>query len=428
MKTARRATQPLVWLVLSVVSAACMYFYVARIWSAGQPPHFSDLYAPWWGSHEFLLHNRNPYAIAVAHEIQSRIYGAPATGARPGDPAEIAGGFAYPLYSAFLMWPTIYMRFPAAQKFFVCLSVLATAGNMAAWFHLLRFRWPFLELLTMVFFTFATFPVLEGISLQNLSLVAAGILTLSLFLLAKKHLIAAGVMLAASTVKPQFTLLLVPWLAIWALSDWRRRQPLAWSFLASMVALLGTSEWLMPGWIPNFLRILRAYTHYTFGSSLLDVWFTRVGAPFAAAVLLLGVLAIYWPHRREPANSSSTLLTMSLILAATLVLIPTLAPHTQVLLLPGCLCLLRYKECLRPSPRWPRLAVFAVWSLLAWPWIAVLGMTIASLVFSPSALSPWWEVPLYTSPILPLAVAVALGFLIHGQKEISAADFDPFLQ
>lgn len=76
MKDSQRILKPALWLILSIISASCMSFYVAKIWSANQPPHFSDLYAPWWGAHELFLHGRNPYALAVAHEIQTVIYGA----------------------------------------------------------------------------------------------------------------------------------------------------------------------------------------------------------------------------------------------------------------------------------------------------------------------------------------------------------------
>lgn len=403
----------LLWLILSIVCGFSMLFYVARVWSAGQPPQFSDLYAPWWGTHELLLHKRNPYTPAVAHEIQSVIYGAPETTKFRGDPSAIAGGFAYPLYVWVLLAATVKMSFPAAQEFFIGASILAIAASVILWTRLLRLRPSPVGLFTILIFAFGTLPVLEGLWLQNLSLVAAGILFLALFLLAKDRLILAGIVLAISTLKPQFTVMLILWLMIWTVSDWRRRQPLAWSFAASMCALVGSSEWLMPGWITDFRRTVNAYTHYTFGSSLLDLWCPHRVAPFAAAALVLAALTLCWPYRHHAANSPPSFAALSLVLATTLIVIPTLAPHTQVLLLPGFLCLLQPRIC--PGSRTPHLnlTIFGAWSLLAWPWIAATGITIASFIFSPSALFRWWELPLYTSPVLPLAVAVALGFLIR---------------
>src|SRR5580693_1554289 len=103
------------WLILSALSAFSMWYYVANVWSVGQPAQFSDLYAQWWGAHELLLHHRDPYSPAVAREIQTFIYGAPVVSSHPGDLAELSGGFAYPIYVFFLMWPTLHLGFPAVQ-------------------------------------------------------------------------------------------------------------------------------------------------------------------------------------------------------------------------------------------------------------------------------------------------------------------------
>jgi hypothetical protein len=415
IKDSQPILRPVLWLVLAIVSASCMEFYVAHIWSADQPPHFSDLYAPWWGAHELLLHGRDPYAPAVAHEIQTMIYGVPVAAAYRGDSSELTGGFAYPLYAAFLLWPAIYVPFSIAQVLFFFLSILVTLASLVLWLRGFRFHVTPVQLLTFALFTLGSFPALQGIRLQNLSLIAAVLLAAAVALLTTEHLTLAGIFLAASTFKPQFTLVLVPWLALWTLSDWRRRQSLAWSFLASMLLLVGASEWLLPGWFGRFLEVVRAYRQYTFGRSLLDVWFTPRVAPFVAAALLLAVLALCWKYRRHPANSQGFFLCTSLVLAATLVVIPTLAPHAQLLLLPGALCLFRYRDELWRSSQFARLLLFAVCFLLAWPWVTATGLTLAATVLPMRSLLRWWELPLYTSPLSPLAVLLALGCLIRAR-------------
>jgi hypothetical protein len=415
MKDSRRMVKPVLWLMLSILCACGMQFYVAKIWGTGQSRHFSDLYAGWWGAHEFILHGRDPYTPAVAREIQTVIYGSPVTAAYSGSPSELAGGFAYPLYTAFLMWPAIYVPFAAVQTGFFFVSILATLGSLALWLRGFRFRIPPVQWLTLAFFTLGSFPALEGIWLQNLSLIAALLLAGAVALLSSDRLILAGAFLAASTFKPQFTIVLVPWLALWTVSDWRRRQSLAWSFLASMLLLVGSSEWMLPGWIGRFMSVVQAYKQYTFGFSLLDLWFTPRGGPFVAAGVLLAVLALCWQYRCHPANSLGFFLATSLVLAVTLVVIPTLAPHTQLLLLPGFLCLARYGSVLWRSNRLARLLLSAACVLLAWPWITTIGLMFTSTVLPASALHHWWELPLYTSPLLPLAVVLALGCLIRIQ-------------
>ena len=161
---------------ISVLSAFSMWYYVADVWSVGQPAQFSDLYARWWGAHELLLHHRDPYSPAVTREIQIFIYGAPVATLHPGDRAELAGGFAYPIYVAFLMWPTLHLAFPAAQVLFLCLFVALTLASLWLWIYALRWRLPAADLGMLAVFTFGSFPVLQGLKLQNLSLLAAFLL------------------------------------------------------------------------------------------------------------------------------------------------------------------------------------------------------------------------------------------------------------
>jgi hypothetical protein len=419
----RETPKTISWLILSVIAAGCMGFYVKKIWSAGQPAHFSDLYARWWGAHELFLHGRNPYTPAVAREIQTVIYGAPQTVDYPGDPSEIAGGFAYPLYTAFLLWPTVYLSFSTVQIIFLWALIFVTLGSIPLWLRAFDFRVSRAVSFLLVVLTLGSFPAMQGIWLENLGLIATALLAATVALLATGHLIPAGILLAMSTFKPQFTIVLIPWLALWTASDWRRRQFLAWSFLSAMLLLIGGSEWLQPGWVSCFIWTAEAYKHYTFGHSLLDVWFTSRGGPWAAAALLLTVLALCWRYRRHTADSPGFFLAISFILAATLVVIPTLAPHAHLLLLPGFLCLLRYRSSFSSSIRFTRPILLSVWLLFGWPWVAAAALMMAAVVLPAAALLPSWELPLYTSPLLPFAVLLALGFLIY-TRQATDRDFD----
>jgi len=401
------------WLFLSILSAGSMAWYVVAIWSANQPPQFSDFYAPWWAAHELLLHHRNPYSPAVAHEIQTVIYGAPASETSTNDPSNIAGGFAYPPYAALLLWPAVYLSFPDAQKVSLVASGLATLLSLALWLRALRFRLPLLQWLTIALFALGSFPALQAMKLQNLSAIAAFLIAVSLFLLSDDHLVLAGIFLALSTFKPQFTVALILWLALWTIGNWRRRSRLAWSFLITIFLLVLISEWLVPGWIRTFLSVLSAYRHYTYGHSLLDVWFTPGWGLLIGACLMLAALAFCWRYRMESADSKPFLGVISLVLAVTLIVIPTLAPHAQLLLLPGFLCLFCDRTLLSSSSAFSRMVLAAAWALLAWPWLASFSLSLAALRVPVSRLLRFWEIPLYTSPLLPLAVCLALGCLLR---------------
>jgi hypothetical protein len=397
-----------------MLSAASMAYYVMAIWSANQPAHFSDLYAPWWGTHELLLHRRNPYSPAVAHEIQSIIYDTPVA-STVDDPSGVAGGFAYPAYASLLLWPLIHTSFPTAQKIFLIGSVLLTLLSLALWLRAFRLRLSPANWGILAFFVLGSFPVLQAMKLQNLSLVAAALLAITVSLLAGEHLVPAGIFLAASTFKPQFTVALIPWLLLWTFADWRRRRSFLLSFLATMSLLVVLSEWLLPGWISSFLPVVEAYRHYTYGHSLLDVWFAPTFGPVASVALLVGALALCWPHRLQAADSPRFLLAISLLLAANVVVIPTLAPHAQFLLLPGFLCLQPAVNGRWASTSFARVLRAAAWILTAWPWAAACGLCLAAIWLPVATLHRFWEVPLYTSPLLPMAVSLALAFLVRAR-------------
>jgi hypothetical protein len=417
-------SKAVLWLVLGILSAGSMAFYVSQIWSANQPPQFNDFYAPWWAAHELLLHGRNPYSPALAHEIQTVIYGAPAIAISPNDPASIAGGFAYPPYAAILLGPTVYLPFSTAHSVFLAVSVLVTILSLSLWLRSLRFRFSIVPWLTVALFMLGSFPALQGIKLGNLSVIAAALITVALFFLSGNHFVPAGIFLALSTFKPQFVVVLIVWLAVWTGNDWPRRRSLAWSFLVTMLLLVLVSEWLVPGWVHQFLNVVRAYRQYTYGHSLLDVWFTQGWGWIIAAGLLLAALVMGWQHRLQPANSTRFFLVTSLMLAVTLIVIPTLAPHAQLLLLPGFLCVLREQESLCKGRT--KLVAAGAWALLAWPWIAAFGLLLASARVPVATLLRFWALPLYTSALLPLAVSLALGCLL-GDVPDSAHQGRPFL-
>ena len=282
-------------------------------------------------------------------------------------------------------------------------------SSLWLWLNALNWKVSLPELATLAFFSLGSFPALQGIKLQNLSLLAAFLVAAALASLVADHLILAGVLMAAASIKPQFVVLLLPWLAIWIMGDWRQRRSFAWSFLGAMSFLILSSELLVPGWISRFFEIVRAYKQYTYGHSLLDVWLTPRIGPFVAAAFMLMALALGWRCRTCQAKSTQFLFASCFVLAATLVVIPTLAPHTQLLLLPGFLLLLRYYRSIWQSGRTARLLLMAAWILPAWAWLAASGLTLATIWVPSATLLRFWMLPLYTSPLIPLGILLALG-------------------
>ncbi len=404
----RRARPDWIWLLLSLAACLCMWRYGSYVWASGQPAHFSDLYASWWAAHESFLHHRDPYSLAVCREIQEQIYGAPVAGAQPGSPAERAGGFAYPLYFVFLLYPVVAIPFGLVKAIFSVLLPLLVVLMLGLWLFVLGWQPGPSRFAVLALFLLGSFPAMQGLWLQNPSIMAAFLIAAALATIAAGRLIPGGILLALATIKPHFVFLLVLWLAMWTVREWRRRQPLAWSFFATMSLLLLGSEWLEQRWIRQFIAVTRAYTHYTFGRSLFQVWLgSRVGL-IVAVVVVTGVLVLCWQLRASLPRSPEFALACSLLLAATLLVIPTIEPHAQLLLIPGILFLLLTPQIGGAQYHLIRLSSAALWILLAWAWTFAAGLSLASLWLAPSVLQKFWMLPLYTSPLLPLGVLLVL--------------------
>jgi hypothetical protein len=158
--------------------------------------------------------------------------------------------------------------------------------------------------------------------------------------------------------------------------------------------------------------VIIAYRKYTYGHSLLDIWFSPHVGPFVAIALWLIVATLCAKYALAPAQDMYFFLLCCLALATTLIVIPTIEPHAQLLLLPGALALLRYRNFIWESGRLHRLLLTATVCLLGWEWIAAFGFTLAAIGLPRRVLLGWWMLPLYTSPLLPLGMLLCCGSLV----------------
>ena len=238
--------------------------------------NLSDLYPRWLGTRELLLHHRDPYSSEVTREIQSGYYGRPLDPRRMDDPRfnepKDQQGFAYPLHVIFLLAPTIGLPFPVVQAGFRWLLVTLMLASVLLWLWVLRWRPSAATTAIIILLTLGSYAVVQGIKLQQLTLVVSALLAGCAAALVAGHFSLAGFLLALATIKPQLALPLAGWLTLWAASDWRRRQSFIWSFALSMATFLAASEYILPGWMKEFRDAVAAYRQYTGGAgSLLDV-------------------------------------------------------------------------------------------------------------------------------------------------------------
>jgi len=418
-----------------LLSAASMWFYVqwvvvpyqkADAAAHGRPRgNLSDLYPRWLGTRELLLHHRDPYSSEVTREIQSGYYGRPLDPRRMDDPRfnepKDQQGFAYPLHVIFLLAPTIGLPFPVVQAGFRWLLVILTLASVLLWLRVLRWRPSAATTAIIILLTLGSYAVVQGIKLQQLTLVVSALLAGCAAALVAGHFSLAGFLLALATIKPQLALPLAGWLTLWAVSDWRRRQSFIWSFALSMAIFLGASEYILPGWMREFRDAVAAYRQYTGGAgSLLDVLTTPWLGKILAAVAVLAVVIMGWKVRRASHDSAAFSSILALVLAVTLVIVPSFAPYNQVLLLPAVFLITISWKDLWSRGSLTRVACGLGLLVVGWPWLASCGLMLASRFVSPSSLQKAWTVPLYTSLGIPLVVLGLLSLCTRDRLQTSS--------
>jgi Glycosyltransferase family 87 len=365
--------------------------------------NLSDLYPRWLGARELLRHGRNPYSAEITGEIQQGYYGRPLDPARADDPKD-QQGFAYPLYVVFLMAPTVDLPFGVVQTGFRWLMWGLAAGTILLWLYVLRWKPPCGTVAISIILMAGWLPMVQGIKLQQLSLLVAGLLAACGACLAGGWLFLAGGLLALATIKPQLTWPLVLWLLLWACSEWRARRRFVFGLGLVMLLLLGGAQLLMPGWLRMFVEGIGQYHQYTRNQSVLTELFGLTAGRALGVVCVLACAFCLWSLRSEPASRAAFGRSIGLVMALTVVIVPMSALYNQILLAPAILALLQSESSgkrILPVVRRAR-AVGSI--LLAWSWIATLGLSLAYVWITPQLRQRVWPLPLYSSLMVPVFV------------------------
>lgn len=416
-------------MLLSLLLAGSMWFYVKRVLvpyqiadaRAHARPRgiLSDLYPRWIGARELLLHHRDPYSTEVTRDIQTGYYGRPLDPTRPNDPKD-QQGFAYPLYVVFLLAPTVRLPFLVIEPVFRWLLVGLVVATVWGWIRFLRWRPTPATSIAVLALTLGSFAVAQGILLEQLTIVVSALVAGALLALLGGHLALAGVLLAVATIKPQLLWPMSAWLTVWAVSDWRRRQRFLWGFVLTGAILALAAEVALPGWIGRFWDAIGAYRQYTGAQSLFETMTTPIVGIAINFLVLLAAGVFCWKVRRNNSDSATFSVASSMVLAATVVTVSSIAPYNQIMLLPAALILGRRWKSLWKSSPLTRLVVIAGAGFLGWPWLAALAMLIAALFVPSATLQNFWRVPLFSSLAIPPAVLVPLA--LHARRAMLQRD------
>ena len=366
--------------------------------------NLSDLYPRWLGARELLLHHRDPYSADITRQIQVGYYGRTLDPTRPNDPKD-QQGFAYPIYVVLMLAPTVMLPFSTVHRIFFWLLGLLTAMSVPLWLRAIRWRISGTATFIWILLTLSCFPAIQGLKLQQLTVLVAALIAGSMYAIARRRFILTGILLALATIKPQLVFLLILWLCIWTLGNWRERQRVLWGFGITMTVLVAAGELLLPGWITEFRTAMKEYYRYTGGGhSVLDVVFSPVLGRITSALLVGMALVFAWRNRSASEDTAIFQWSLCFILATTLLVIPMFAPYNQLLLLPGAMMAIRAKGELWEKSRFSRFFCSMASLSVGWPFLAAACLVVG-LAFLPGAtVQKAWGLPFYPSFAIPITV------------------------
>jgi hypothetical protein len=362
---------------------------------------YSDFYHYWYGTRE-LFRGGDPYDPQTARAIETQLYGRPIDRDNPNERLD-EQRFSYPAYVGFLIAPLIALPFLAAQIIFAIILTLGTLASVPLWRDALGLKFSRSEMSIILIMVLSSYPVQEGLSLQQVSVLVMGLLAAAGACWSKGRLVAAGILLGLASVKPHVIVLFVILAAIWAFRDWRRRKAIVFSFLMTVGVLAFGAELLLPSWPLRWLGVVGAFLHDT-SPGLLSVVTGEAGVKYASAILFCGWLILSWMRRRELEHTQGFGCMIALASAVSVLLQPNInAVYNQMLLLPGVMFL--YSSFRKGvSLDIPGKAIVIVsTAAISWYWIggsAVALMSMFSRGISDSVLA------------LPLRTAAAMPFLI----------------
>jgi len=419
------------WLVVALACAAGVWLFAERVFipyqmadaAAHDRPrgNLSDLYPRWVGARDLLLFGRDPYSAEVAHEAQAGYYGRPLDPSRPNDPKD-QEGFAYPVYVVFYLAPTVRLPFAIVREGFFWLLMILTVASALIWLRVLEWPALFATRALVVVVTLGSLAVMQGLKLEQISLLVAALIAIAVWLMVRDWQVAAGIVLAVASVKPQLVILLLIWLSMWTLGGWRRRYRWAVSFGIAMAVQIATAEWYLPHWIPRFWQAVRAYKSYTGAVGVAEEFAGPLLGRTLEVLAFVLLVRLCWRERGHAANTKAFACMVSLVLALAVLLVPTYSVYNQVLLIPALLVLVEARRALWRRGFASRFLLLAVAVLVAWPWIASVVLAGLSFVLPQATVGRAWAVPFWTVLLVPVGVAALMLVYVAQQTFAGSAE------
>jgi hypothetical protein len=379
----------------------------------------NDFYPVWFATHALSERRVNPYGDDLTRQIETGIYGRPLVPSLPGDPPRQYRGFSYPLYLELFAWPLARLSFPETQRLLVALFLPLMACTAWLWMRASGLSLGAGDMTIYLLAYLSSYPALESIFALQPSILVAFCIAATSFTLTRRQYLLAGMLLAIASIKPQLTLLMVVWLLIWSLWDWKRRRLFAAGFIGTLVVLMLASEAIFNGWLMVFLRTLALYREFTVPPLVRFVLGAWLSVP--VSLFLIGFVAWQcWKTRADTPEESSFQMTLGIVLAVTILLLPTGASvYDHLLLVPAWLWLYQQRSRFAEASQSLRWLGRLVVAELAWPWVA--GTAVLLLVLALPRLrtnSYLASVPLRLQVSLPFLTTAVLGLIASREKSV----------
>ena len=328
IRSGQRVTLVVLFLLLAAAQSWATYSCFTS-----QHPGANDFYSRWANGCALVWSGENPYSEEVTLRTQIGMHG------RPAQEGEDLAAYSYPLYALFLFWPLCLIRtYALVQAVWMTAMLYGLLGAVVLAAKAVHWRPPaWLWSVTLVWAVF-NYPHARAIILGQMATVVSLALAATLWALDRDRDVLAGALLAVTTVKPQMSFLVVPWVLWWA--AWQRRWGVWKGLGAAMLLLAGLSFALVPTWLADFLEGLRRYDVVAATSRHSLTWIaTHELSGLGRQAELVGTAAFglfaaveAWRGRRAP--HSHFLWTTGLLLILTHFVAPRTATTHYSMLLP----------------------------------------------------------------------------------------------
>jgi hypothetical protein len=252
-----RSVLKIILLLLAVVGMVSALFWANYRFSSDNPGG-NDFLARWMGAQYWVMRGISPYDPQVSLATQRVIYGRPAVPEEGEDKAH----FVYPLHSMIFFGPFGAMNYTTARAAWMTLLELSLFGLAVVSLRLIRWQPGFILTAVLILFSIVWYHSVRTVMVGQFAGINALLIALALLAMQRRHDIAAGVLLALSTAKPQMAFLIVPFILLWALSKGRR--DIILSTLVTFVMLMAVTLVLLPSWPMEWLQQLVDYPSYTY--------------------------------------------------------------------------------------------------------------------------------------------------------------------